>query len=52
MSVAITGGAGTISYQWQSSSSATGPFADIVGATNATYTTDAVLPSDCERQRK
>ncbi|MEZ5039123.1 MAG: T9SS type A sorting domain-containing protein [Saprospiraceae bacterium] len=42
LSVAITGGAGTISYQWQSSSSATGPFADIVGATNATYTTDAL----------
>ncbi|MEZ5039124.1 MAG: hypothetical protein R2828_04505 [Saprospiraceae bacterium] len=41
LSVAITGGAGTISYQWQSSSSATGPFVDIAGATNATYTTDA-----------
>ncbi|MEZ5039127.1 MAG: hypothetical protein R2828_04520 [Saprospiraceae bacterium] len=39
----FTGGAGTmISYQWQSSSSATGPFADIAGATNATYTTDAL----------
>ncbi|MEZ5039133.1 MAG: hypothetical protein R2828_04550 [Saprospiraceae bacterium] len=40
LSVGITGGAGTISYQWQSSSSATGPFADIAGATDATYTTD------------
>ncbi|MEZ5039126.1 MAG: hypothetical protein R2828_04515 [Saprospiraceae bacterium] len=43
MSVAITGGAGTISYQWQSIFSATGPFADIAGATNATYTTDALM---------
>jgi hypothetical protein len=31
-------GAGAISYKWQRSNSAAGPFADISGATGATYT--------------
>ncbi len=39
LSVSITGGAGTITYQWQISTDGTN-FSDITGATNATYTTD------------
>ena len=31
-----------LTYQWQSSSSPTGPFTDIVGATNTTYAANAV----------
>ncbi|MBX2870912.1 MAG: DUF11 domain-containing protein [Saprospiraceae bacterium] len=42
LSVAISGGAGTISYQWESSASVTGPFTAISGATNATYLTDVL----------
>ena len=42
LSVAITGGAGTVSYQWQSSANAAGPFVDIADATGAIYTTPAL----------
>ena len=41
LSVSITGGAGTITYQWQISTDGTN-FSDISGATNATYTTEAL----------
>ena len=41
LSVSITGGAGDITYQWQISTDGTN-FSDITGATNATYTTEAL----------
>ncbi|MDQ3015304.1 MAG: VWA domain-containing protein, partial [Bacteroidota bacterium] len=33
----VTGGSGTFSYQWQSSTSSSGPWTNISGATGATY---------------
>ena len=36
----MTGGSGVVSYQWQIADSETGPWTDIAGATDATYTTD------------
>ena len=52
--VSITGGAGTITYQWQMSTDGTN-FSDIAGATNATYDTPALtettlLPSSHRSQ--
>ncbi len=41
---AVSGGTGTTSYQWQSSSNGT-IWANISGATNATYTTSALISS-------
>jgi large repetitive protein len=42
MTVAVTGATGTLTYKWKSSSSATGVFADVVGAPNAaSFTPDA-----------
>ncbi|CAN0508921.1 unnamed protein product, partial [Discosporangium mesarthrocarpum] len=41
LSVSITGGAGTVTYQWQISTDGTN-FSDISGATDATYTTEAL----------
>ena len=38
LSVTVANGSGTIAYQWQSSSSASGPFSNISGATSSTYT--------------
>ena len=39
MSVTVSGGSGTIGYQWQSSTTGTSvSFTDIVGATASTYT--------------
>ena len=38
LSVTVTGGSGTVSYQWQSSTAVGGPFANISGATSSTYT--------------
>lgn len=38
LSVAASGGIGTLTYQWQSALSAAGPFSNIAGATNAAYT--------------
>jgi len=43
MSVSATGGTPFLKYQWQNStSSLTGPWASITGATNASYTTPAL----------
>jgi uncharacterized repeat protein (TIGR01451 family) len=40
MSVTVTGAIGTINYQWQESTTGcTGPWSDIPGATNSSYTT-------------
>jgi large repetitive protein len=42
LTVAVTGGSGIISYQWQSSTTgAPGSFTNIAGATSATYIPDA-----------
>ncbi|MDY0415668.1 MAG: PKD-like domain-containing protein, partial [Pseudomonas sp.] len=45
MNVIAAGGTGTYTYQWQSSASVGGPYADVVGGSGAmsdTYTTDAL----------
>ncbi|HJW29258.1 MAG TPA: hypothetical protein VJ508_08385, partial [Saprospiraceae bacterium] len=46
MSVIITGGSGTISYQWQQSANAGGPFLNSTGtgANTSTYTPDSSVP--------
>ncbi|HJW29571.1 MAG TPA: hypothetical protein VJ508_10020, partial [Saprospiraceae bacterium] len=46
MTVATTGGSGTITYQWQQSANAGGPFVNSTGtgATTATYTPDSSVP--------
>ncbi len=46
MTVVITGGSGTISYQWQTSPDGTGSWADATGtgATTSTYTPDSSVP--------
>lgn len=38
LSVTATGGSGSLTYQWQSASSAAGPWTNVTGATNNTYT--------------
>ncbi|HNI43044.1 MAG TPA: hypothetical protein PK230_00015 [Chitinophagales bacterium] len=38
LSVTATGGSGTYNYQWQSASTCSGPFTNIIGANSATYT--------------
>jgi hypothetical protein len=38
MSVTVTGGSGTLSYQWQSSTTGTGGWTDVSGATAASFT--------------
>jgi len=37
LNVAANGGAGILTYQWQSSTATAGPWANVNGATNATY---------------
>jgi uncharacterized membrane protein len=46
MSVTVTGGSGTISYQWQSSANAIGPWSNATGtgATTNTYTPESTTP--------
>src|SRR4030095_14405825 len=46
MTVAVTGGSGTITYQWQQSVSASGPWANATGtgATTTIYTPDSSTP--------
>lgn len=44
LTASVTGGSGTTSYQWQSSANGT-IWANISGATNATYTTSALITS-------
>ncbi|HJW29827.1 MAG TPA: hypothetical protein VJ508_11380, partial [Saprospiraceae bacterium] len=46
MSVVVSGGSGTITYQWQQSANAGGPFSNSTGtgATTSTYTPDSSVP--------
>ncbi len=44
LSVTVSNGSGTISYQWQSSTSQSGPYSNIVGATNSTYVPPSTTP--------
>jgi hypothetical protein len=45
MTVAVTGGSGTITYQWQSAPAAGGPWANATGtgATSTTYTPESTV---------
>lgn len=42
ISVAASGGTGTLTYQWQSATAAAGPWTDVTGATNAAYSVAAM----------
>ena len=42
LSVTVSGGTGTITYQWQSSATSGGTYVDISGATSSTYTPQSV----------
>ena len=42
LAVTATGGSGTLTYQWQNSSSSTGTFSNILGAVSSTYTPASV----------
>jgi len=51
-SVAASGGTGTLSYQWQSTSAGGSSWTDISGATSATYSFSSGLTSSTDYRRK